>query len=145
MLLLLSLMKKRLYVACLWDKPPHKLLCTVSRVDCFWLFSVLFYSGITSLLDAKEVGVKIFEDYASSWFWILMYVYPHFLTNATDWYGVADLWFMGVFSGLVISMLVSLIFILLLRFTAGVLFWMVIFGVIVAVGYGWWWLQNTTD
>jgi len=44
---------------------------------------------------------------------------------------------MGVFSGLVISMLVSLIFILLLRFTAGFLFWMVIFGVIVAVGYGW--------
>uniref|UniRef100_A0A673KG71 Choline transporter-like protein n=1 Tax=Sinocyclocheilus rhinocerous TaxID=307959 RepID=A0A673KG71_9TELE len=65
-------------------------------------------NGITSLLDAKEVGVKIFEDYASSWFWILI--------------------------GLVISMLVSLIFILLLRFTAGVLFWMVIFGVIAAVG-----------
>ncbi|KTF92173.1 hypothetical protein cypCar_00038939, partial [Cyprinus carpio] len=38
-------------------------------------------------------------------------------------------------NGLVISMLVSLIFILLLRFTAGVLFWMVIFGVIAAVGY----------
>uniref|UniRef100_A0A671QYJ4 Choline transporter-like protein n=1 Tax=Sinocyclocheilus anshuiensis TaxID=1608454 RepID=A0A671QYJ4_9TELE len=52
--------------------------------------------------------------------------------------GVADLWFMGVFSGLVISMLVSLIFILLLRFTAGILFWMVIFGVIAAVGYGIW-------
>uniref|UniRef100_A0A671Q134 Choline transporter-like protein n=1 Tax=Sinocyclocheilus anshuiensis TaxID=1608454 RepID=A0A671Q134_9TELE len=65
-------------------------------------------NGITSLLDAKEVGVKIFEDYASSWFWILI--------------------------GLVISMLVSLIFILLLRFTAGVLFWMVIFGVIAAMG-----------
>uniref|UniRef100_A0A673KIH5 Choline transporter-like protein n=1 Tax=Sinocyclocheilus rhinocerous TaxID=307959 RepID=A0A673KIH5_9TELE len=60
----------------------------------------------------SEVGVKIFEDYASSWFWILI--------------------------GLVISMLVSLIFILLLRFTAGVLFWMVIFGVIAAVGYGIW-------
>ncbi|XP_051965281.1 choline transporter-like protein 5-B isoform X1 [Xyrauchen texanus] len=66
--------------------------------------------GITSLLDAKEVGIKIFEDYASSWFWILI--------------------------GLVLSMLVSLLFILLLRFTAGVLFWMVIFGVIIAVGYG---------
>ncbi|XP_056108241.1 choline transporter-like protein 5-B isoform X5 [Rhinichthys klamathensis goyatoka] len=69
-------------------------------------------NGITSLLDAKEVGTKIFEDYASSWFWILI--------------------------GLVISMLVSLIFILLLRFTAGILFWMVIFGVIAAVGYGIW-------
>uniref|UniRef100_A0A671QYN3 Choline transporter-like protein n=1 Tax=Sinocyclocheilus anshuiensis TaxID=1608454 RepID=A0A671QYN3_9TELE len=62
--------------------------------------------------EEDEVGIKIFEDYASSWFWILI--------------------------GLVISMLVSLIFILLLRFTAGILFWMVIFGVIAAVGYGIW-------
>uniref|UniRef100_A0A6Q2Y9U8 Choline transporter-like protein n=1 Tax=Esox lucius TaxID=8010 RepID=A0A6Q2Y9U8_ESOLU len=69
-------------------------------------------SGITSLLDAKEVGMKIFEDYANSWYWILI--------------------------GLVITMLVSLVFILLLRFTAGVLLWLVIFGVIAVVGYGIW-------
>ncbi|XP_076134410.1 choline transporter-like protein 5-B isoform X1 [Alosa pseudoharengus] len=69
-------------------------------------------SGITALLDAKEVGIKIFEDYASSWYWILI--------------------------GLVITMVVSLLFILLLRFTAGVLLWLVIFGVITAVGYGIW-------
>ncbi|XP_076134412.1 choline transporter-like protein 5-B isoform X3 [Alosa pseudoharengus] len=68
--------------------------------------------GITALLDAKEVGIKIFEDYASSWYWILI--------------------------GLVITMVVSLLFILLLRFTAGVLLWLVIFGVITAVGYGIW-------
>uniref|UniRef100_A0A671Q049 Choline transporter-like protein n=1 Tax=Sinocyclocheilus anshuiensis TaxID=1608454 RepID=A0A671Q049_9TELE len=74
--------------------------------------SVVDLRDAANLLDAKEVGVKIFEDYASSWFWILI--------------------------GLVISMLVSLIFILLLRFTAGVLFWMVIFGVIAAMGYGIW-------
>uniref|UniRef100_A0A672LJX6 Choline transporter-like protein n=1 Tax=Sinocyclocheilus grahami TaxID=75366 RepID=A0A672LJX6_SINGR len=70
--------------------------------------AIQLQTGITSLLDAKEVGIKIFEDYASSWFWILI--------------------------GLVISMLISLIFILLLRFTAGFLFWMVIFGVIAALG-----------
>uniref|UniRef100_A0A667WXD0 Choline transporter-like protein n=1 Tax=Myripristis murdjan TaxID=586833 RepID=A0A667WXD0_9TELE len=69
-------------------------------------------NGITSLLDAKEVGMKIFEDYASSWYWILI--------------------------GLVITMVVSLLFILLLRFTAGVLLWLIIFGVITAVGYGIW-------
>uniref|UniRef100_A0A667XDW8 Choline transporter-like protein n=1 Tax=Myripristis murdjan TaxID=586833 RepID=A0A667XDW8_9TELE len=69
-------------------------------------------NGITSLLDAKEVGMKIFEDYASSWYWILI--------------------------GLVITMVVSLLFILLLRFTAGVLLWLIIFGVITAVGYGEW-------
>ncbi|TRY83218.1 hypothetical protein DNTS_014152 [Danionella cerebrum] len=69
-------------------------------------------NGVTGLLDAKEFGIKIFEDYANSWFWILI--------------------------GLVISMLVSLVFILLLRFTAGVLFWLVIFVAIAAVGYGIW-------
>uniref|UniRef100_A0A8C5BUU3 Choline transporter-like protein n=1 Tax=Gadus morhua TaxID=8049 RepID=A0A8C5BUU3_GADMO len=59
-----------------------------------------------------EVGMKIFEDYASSWYWILI--------------------------GLVITMVVSLLFILLLRFTAGVLLWLVIFGVLAALGYGIW-------
>ncbi|XP_069551132.1 choline transporter-like protein 5-B isoform X1 [Brachyistius frenatus] len=68
--------------------------------------------GIASLLNAKEVGMKIFEDYANSWFWILI--------------------------GLVITMVVSLLFILLLRFTAGVLLWLIIFGVITTVGYGIW-------
>ncbi|KAL4601664.1 choline transporter-like protein 5 isoform X1 [Arapaima gigas] len=74
------------------------------------VLSTLPHSGITSLLDAKEVGMKIFEDYASSWYWILI--------------------------GLVVAMVVSLIFILLLRFTAGFLFWFIIFAVIALVGYG---------
>uniref|UniRef100_A0A8C5D4J4 Choline transporter-like protein n=1 Tax=Gouania willdenowi TaxID=441366 RepID=A0A8C5D4J4_GOUWI len=68
--------------------------------------------GISGLLDAKEVGLKIFEDYANSWIWILL--------------------------GFVIAMVVSLLFILLLRFTAGVLLWLLIFGVITAVAYGIW-------
>ncbi|XP_018609215.1 choline transporter-like protein 5-A isoform X1 [Scleropages formosus] len=69
-------------------------------------------NGITSLLDAKEVGMKIFEDYASSWYWILI--------------------------GLLVAMVVSLIFILLLRFTAGFLLWFIIFAVIALVAYGIW-------
>ncbi|KAM7388355.1 hypothetical protein PAMP_024533 [Pampus punctatissimus] len=68
--------------------------------------------GIANLLNAKEVGMKIFEDYANSWDWILI--------------------------GLVITMVVSLLFILLLRYTAGVLLWFIVFGVIAAVGYGIW-------
>ncbi|XP_062920880.1 choline transporter-like protein 5 isoform X1 [Mobula hypostoma] len=68
--------------------------------------------GINYVLDAREVGMKIFEDYTNSWFWILI--------------------------GLVITMIVSLFFILLLRFTAGILFWFVIFGVIAVIGYGIW-------
>ncbi|CAJ1060384.1 choline transporter-like protein 5 isoform X1 [Xyrichtys novacula] len=68
--------------------------------------------NITQMLNAKEVGMKIFEDYANSWDWILI--------------------------GLVITMVVSLVFILLLRFTAGVLLWLIIFGVIAAVAFGIW-------
>uniref|UniRef100_H3C3P7 Choline transporter-like protein n=1 Tax=Tetraodon nigroviridis TaxID=99883 RepID=H3C3P7_TETNG len=68
--------------------------------------------GIANLLNANEVGLKIFEDYANSWDWILV--------------------------ALVITMVVSLLFILLLRYTADVFFWLLIFGVITAVGYGIW-------
>uniref|UniRef100_A0A8C7FD92 Choline transporter-like protein n=1 Tax=Oncorhynchus kisutch TaxID=8019 RepID=A0A8C7FD92_ONCKI len=74
--------------------------------------SVIDLRDAANLLDAKEVGMKIFEDYANSWYWILI--------------------------GLVITMVVSLAFILLLRFTAGVLLWLIIFGVIAVVGYGIW-------
>ncbi|XP_034079424.1 choline transporter-like protein 5-B isoform X2 [Gymnodraco acuticeps] len=68
--------------------------------------------GIASLLNANEVGIKIFEDYANSWDWILI--------------------------GLVITMVVSLIFILLLRYTAGVLLWLIIISVITVIGFGIW-------
>lgn len=39
-------------------------------------------------------------------------------------------------SGLFIAMVLSLLFLVLLRFTAGVLFWIFIFGVIGIIGYG---------
>uniref|UniRef100_A0A8D0A549 Choline transporter-like protein n=1 Tax=Sander lucioperca TaxID=283035 RepID=A0A8D0A549_SANLU len=68
--------------------------------------------GIASLLNAKEVGMKIFEDYANSWKWILI--------------------------GLVMTMAVSLVFILLLRYTAGVFLWLIVVSVIAAIGYGIW-------
>uniref|UniRef100_A0A8C8BMW3 Choline transporter-like protein n=1 Tax=Otus sunia TaxID=257818 RepID=A0A8C8BMW3_9STRI len=67
-------------------------------------------NGINNVLDARSVGMKIFEDYAISWYWILI--------------------------GLFIAMIVSLLFLVLLRFTAGVLFWIFIFGVIGIIGYG---------
>lgn len=43
--------------------PPHTPLLT----GC-----ILSYRGIANLLNANEVGMKIFEDYANSWDWILM-------------------------------------------------------------------------
>ncbi|XP_068996061.1 choline transporter-like protein 5-A [Embiotoca jacksoni] len=68
--------------------------------------------GIIGLVDAKELGMKIVEDYAKSWPWILI--------------------------GLLISLVVSLFFILLLKFTAGLLLWTTILTVILLLFYGIW-------
>ncbi|XP_032387436.1 choline transporter-like protein 5-A isoform X2 [Etheostoma spectabile] len=68
--------------------------------------------GITGLVDTRDLGMKIVEDYAKSWPWILI--------------------------GLLISLAVSLLFILLLRFTAGALLWATIITVILLLAYGMW-------
>uniref|UniRef100_A0A670JY43 Choline transporter-like protein n=1 Tax=Podarcis muralis TaxID=64176 RepID=A0A670JY43_PODMU len=62
------------------------------------------------VLEARQVAMKIFEDYTVSWYWIII--------------------------GLVISMVVSLIFIVLLRFLAGIMVWVMIVLVILVLGYG---------
>ncbi|KAM8842904.1 choline transporter-like protein 2 isoform 2-T2 [Synchiropus picturatus] len=62
------------------------------------------------VVEARQVAMRIFEDYTQSWHWILL--------------------------GLVIAMVVSLIFIVLLRFLAGVMVWVMIVLVILVVGYG---------
>ncbi|XP_053189399.1 choline transporter-like protein 2 isoform X1 [Scomber japonicus] len=62
------------------------------------------------VIEARQVAMRIFEDYTQSWHWILL--------------------------GLVIAMVVSLIFIVLLRFLAGIMIWVMIFLVIVVIGYG---------
>ncbi|XP_067315136.1 choline transporter-like protein 2 isoform X1 [Pseudorasbora parva] len=62
------------------------------------------------VVEARAVAMRIFEDYTQSWHWILL--------------------------GLVIAMLVSLIFILLLRFLAGIMIWVMIIMVIIVIGYG---------
>uniref|UniRef100_A0A8C6TVU1 Choline transporter-like protein n=1 Tax=Neogobius melanostomus TaxID=47308 RepID=A0A8C6TVU1_9GOBI len=59
---------------------------------------------------ARQVVMKIFEDYTQSWYWILL--------------------------GLVIAMLTSLLFIVLLRFLAGIMVWVMIALVILVIGYG---------
>lgn len=38
----------------------------------YHLIMLLHHRGIANLLNANEVGMKIFEDYANSWDWILM-------------------------------------------------------------------------
>nr|XP_023968827.2 choline transporter-like protein 4 [Chrysemys picta bellii] len=65
---------------------------------------------IVKSLNAKDIGMKIFEDFASSWYWILI--------------------------GLLIAMALSLLFLLLLRLVAGVLVWVLILGVLAVTAYG---------
>ncbi|XP_072530333.1 choline transporter-like protein 4 [Salminus brasiliensis] len=66
--------------------------------------------------NARDVGVRIFADFASSWQWIVL--------------------------GLVIAMLVSLLFLLLLRFLAGILVWILIIGVLAVGAFGIWYCYN---
>lgn len=40
-----------------------------SPPDLIWIFH---HRGIANLLNAQEVGMKVFEDYANSWDWILL-------------------------------------------------------------------------
>ncbi|KAJ7317378.1 hypothetical protein JRQ81_003540 [Phrynocephalus forsythii] len=65
---------------------------------------------LVKVLDAKNIGLKIFEDFARTWYWILI--------------------------GLLVAMLLSLLFLLLLRFTAGFLVWILILGVLAVTAYG---------
>ncbi|KAJ1161041.1 hypothetical protein NDU88_001529 [Pleurodeles waltl] len=62
------------------------------------------------VLEARQVAMKIFEDYTVSWYWIII--------------------------ALIIAMVISLIFVVLLRFLAGVMIWVMIVLVIAILGYG---------
>ncbi|XP_074116460.1 choline transporter-like protein 2 isoform X5 [Sminthopsis crassicaudata] len=62
------------------------------------------------VLEARQLAMRVFEDYTVSWYWILI--------------------------GLVIAMALSLIFIILLRFLAGIMIWFMIVMVILVLGYG---------
>ncbi|KAI3375432.1 hypothetical protein L3Q82_021919, partial [Scortum barcoo] len=72
--------------------------------------------GITGLVDTKELGMKIVEDYSKSWALILIC--------------------------LLLSLAVTLVFILLLRFTAGLLLWTIIITVTLLVAYGMWYCSK---
>lgn len=64
---------------------------------------------IDKILDAKAIGMKINEDEATSWYWIL--------------------------TGLTITILFSWLLVILLRFIAGFLFWLFKVGVIGILSY----------
>lgn len=73
-------------------------------------------SDLTNSFNMKDVGLRIFEDFAKTWQWIV--------------------------AGLVIAMVVSVLFLLLLRFTAPVLIWILIFGVLAVGAFGIWYCYN---
>ncbi|XP_064180126.1 choline transporter-like protein 2 isoform X1 [Anguilla rostrata] len=62
------------------------------------------------LSEVRQVAMNIFEDYTQSWHWILL--------------------------GLVIAMVISLIFVVLLRYLAGIMVWIMIVLVILVIGSG---------
>ncbi|XP_037400694.1 choline transporter-like protein 2 isoform X2 [Pygocentrus nattereri] len=64
----------------------------------------------TIVIETRMVVMKIFEDYTQSWYWIVI--------------------------GLVIATVLSLIFIVLLRFLAGIMVWIMIILVVLVIGYG---------
>ncbi|XP_048473860.1 choline transporter-like protein 2 isoform X2 [Rhincodon typus] len=66
--------------------------------------------GANMVLEVREVAMKIFEDYTQSWYWILI--------------------------GMSIALVVSLLFVILLRFIAAFMVWSIILMVIAVLGYG---------
>nr|XP_008536816.1 PREDICTED: choline transporter-like protein 4 isoform X3 [Equus przewalskii] len=67
-------------------------------------------SGLLDSLNARDISVKIFEDFAHSWYWIL--------------------------AALGVAVVLSLLFILLLRLVAGPLVLVLILGVLGVLAYG---------
>uniref|UniRef100_A0A8C7FDH2 Choline transporter-like protein n=1 Tax=Oncorhynchus kisutch TaxID=8019 RepID=A0A8C7FDH2_ONCKI len=111
-----TLFLRRFYSAsCCFVSETLSVITSVNRS-----FPGLCCSDIVNSFNAKEIGVRIFEDFASSWQWII--------------------------AALVIAMVVSFLFLLLLRFIAPVMVWVLIFGVLAVGAYGiyhcWWEYDN---
>ncbi|XP_039518664.1 choline transporter-like protein 2 isoform X2 [Pimephales promelas] len=64
----------------------------------------------TIVMEGRQVAMKIFEDYTKSWYWILIC--------------------------LLIAVVLSLIFIVLLRYLAGIMVWVMIIMVVAVIAYG---------
>nr|XP_020024101.1 choline transporter-like protein 4 isoform X1 [Castor canadensis] len=78
-----------------------------------WINNTTISQGVSGLLDsinARDITVKIFEDFARSWYWILV--------------------------ALAVALVLSLLFILLLRLVAGPLVLVLILGVLAVLAYG---------
>ncbi|XP_012657085.1 choline transporter-like protein 5 [Otolemur garnettii] len=74
---------------------------------------------INEILNARKLGLKVFQDYSLTWYWIL--------------------------TGLVIAMFLSWIIVILMRYIVGLLFWIFAIGVLGIIGYGIWHCYNEYD
>ncbi|XP_078091077.1 choline transporter-like protein 2 isoform X2 [Mustelus asterias] len=66
--------------------------------------------GANIVHEAREMAMKIFEDYTKSWYWILI--------------------------GMSVALVVSLVFVILLRFIAAFMVWLSVLLVVAVLGYG---------
>uniref|UniRef100_A0AAY5EPF1 Choline transporter-like protein n=1 Tax=Electrophorus electricus TaxID=8005 RepID=A0AAY5EPF1_ELEEL len=94
----------------LQDVPPDFSLPGFASVDETVKHIKSAMDSLVSGFNFKSVGLRIFEDFATSWYWILI--------------------------GLVVAMVVSLMFLLLMRYLMFVLLLALIVGVLVAGAYG---------
>ncbi|KAK1788942.1 hypothetical protein P4O66_015855, partial [Electrophorus voltai] len=90
-----------------WPTPPLEMSVTTGHRE-----QGQGVGDLVSSFNARDVGVRIFADFASTWQWIVL--------------------------GLVIAMVVSLLFLLLLRFLAAILIWILILGVLAVGAFGIW-------
>lgn len=96
------------------------------------------HRNATVVIEARQVVMKIFEDYTQSWYWILMWVFPFMCFEKKPRRAVLLLTLscLALSSGLVIAMVLSLLFIILLRFLAGIMVWVMVALLILVIGYG---------
>uniref|UniRef100_A0A671T8Q1 Choline transporter-like protein n=1 Tax=Sinocyclocheilus anshuiensis TaxID=1608454 RepID=A0A671T8Q1_9TELE len=80
------------------------------RADPGTKVSSFLKGNATIVMEGRQVAMKIFEDYTKSWYWILIC--------------------------LLVAVVLSLIFIVLLRYLAGIMVWVMIFMVIAVVACG---------
>ncbi|XP_068197772.1 choline transporter-like protein 5-A [Antennarius striatus] len=95
---------------CLPDLSSMKGTVTVAHNTTFKAEFQHVAKSMVRLLDTKQLGMKIAEDYTKSWTWILI--------------------------GLLFSLTVTLFFILLLRFTAALMLWIPMIAIMLLLAYG---------
>uniref|UniRef100_A0A673GAQ2 Choline transporter-like protein n=1 Tax=Sinocyclocheilus rhinocerous TaxID=307959 RepID=A0A673GAQ2_9TELE len=105
-----QILQEKLCPAYLISSKPCKAFCN-SR-GYLLLIHICFDNqrNATIVMEGRQVAMKIFEDYTKSWYWILIC--------------------------LLIAVVVSLIFIVLLRYLAGIMVWVMIVMVIAVFAYG---------